>query len=175
MTYRAVGYRSGRKVCEDVFPAVYDKTRLVPSKTTLKSDGQDVVVIDIYSSETELEVKVDNAVFLGWGNGDPGFKDVERPVGNAMTIRPFNGCAQVIVRSLASSCSDASSSSVAASSSIAASCSVTDSRGTVTSRGTATVTANPASHGVANVKVTPASASSSASASTVSLSLTKAS
>ena len=168
VTYRAVGYRSGRKVCEDVFPAVYDKTRLVPSKTTLKADGQDVVIIDIYSPETELEVKVENAVFLGWGNGDPGFKDVERPVGNAMTIRTFNGCAQVIVRSLASSNSDASSSSVAASSSIAASCfdaascSVTDSRGTVTSRGAATV------------KVTPASASSSASASTVSLSLTKA-
>ena len=157
VTYRAVGYRSGRKVCEDVFPAVYDKTRLVPSKTTLKADGQDVVVIDIYSSETELEVKVGNAVFLGWGNGDPGFKDVERPVGNTMTIRPFNGCAQVIVRSLASSSSDASSSSVAASSSIAASCSVTDSRGTAT------------------VTVTTASASSSASASTVSLSLTKAS
>ena len=167
VTYRAVGYRSGRKVCEDVFPAVYDKTRLIPSKTTLKSDGQDVVVIDIYSPETELEVKVDNAVFLGWGNGDPGFKDVERPVGNTMTIRPFNGCAQVIVRSLASSSSVAasssiaSSSSVASSSSIASSCSVTDSRGTVTSRGIATVT------------VTPASASSSASASTVSLSLTK--
>ena len=167
VTYRAVGYRSGRKVCEDVFPAVYETTRLVPSKTTLKADGQDVVVIDIYSPETELEVKVGNAVFLGWGNGDPGFKDVERPVGNAMTIKTFNGCAQVIVRSLASSSSDASSSSVAASSSIAASCSdaascsVTDSLCTVTSRGTATVT------------VTPASASSSASASTVSLSLTK--
>ena len=163
VTYRAVGYRSGRKVCEDVFPAVYDMTRLVPSKTTLKADGQDVVVIDIYSPETELEVKVDNAVFLGWGNGDPGFKDVERSVGNTMTIRTFNGCAQVIVRSLASSNSDASSSSDALCSSDAASCSVTDSRGIVTSRGTATVT------------VTPASASSSASASTVSLSLTKAS
>ena len=157
VTYRAVGYRSGRKVCEDVFPAVYDKTTLVPSKTTLKADGQDVVVIDIYSPETELEVKVGNAVFLGWGNGDPGFKDVERPVGNAMTIRTFNGCAQVIVRSLA------------------ASSSVTDSRDNVTSRGTATVTVCPASHGTATVTVTPASASSSASASTVSLSLIKAS
>ena len=168
VTYRAVGYRSGRKVCEDVFPAVYDKTRLVPSKTTLKADGQDVVVIDIYSPETELEVKVGNAVFLGWGNGDPGFKDVERPVGNAMTIKTFNGCAQVIVRSLAPSNSDASSSSVAASSS------VTDSLGTTT------VMVGPASHGIAtsrgtSVTVTPASASSSASASTVSLSLTKAS
>ena len=180
VTYRAVGYRSGRKVCEDVFPAVYETTRLVPSKTTLKADGQDVVVIDIYSPETELEVKVDNAVFLGWGNGDPGFKDVERPVGNTMTIRPFNGCAQVIVRSLASSSSVAasssiaSSSSVASSSSIASSCSVTDSRGTVTYRGTATVMVGPSSHGTATVTVTPASASSSASASTVSLSLTKA-
>lgn len=169
VTYRAVGYRSGRKVCEDVFPAVYETTRLVPSKATLKADGQDVVVIDIYSPETELEVKVDNAVFLGWGNGDPGFKDVERPVGNTMTIRPFNGCAQVIVRSLASSSSDASCSSDAAS------CSVTDSRGTVTYRGTATVMVGPSSHGTATVTVTPASASSSASASTVSLSLTKAS
>lgn len=156
VTYRAVGYRSGRKVCEDVFPAVYDKTRLVPSKTTLKSDGQDVVVIDIYSPETELEVKAENAVLLGWGNGDPGFKDVERPVGNTMTIRPFNGCAQVIVRSLAASSSDAVSSSIASSNSVAASCSVTASRGTAT------------------VSVTPAPASSSASASTVSLSLTKA-
>ena len=186
VTYRAVGYRSGRKVCEDVFPAVYDKTRLVPSKTTLKSDGQDVLVIDIYSSETELEVKVDNAAFLGWGNGDPGFKDVERPVGNAMTIRTFNGCAQVIVRSLASSSSDASSSSVAASSSIAASCFDAASCSVTDSRGTATVTVGPASHGIATsrgtvtsrgiatVTVTPASAYSSASASTVSLSLTKA-
>lgn len=161
VTYRAVGYRSGRKVCEDVFPAVYETTRLVPSKTTLKADGQDVVVIDIYSPETELEVKVDNAVFLGWGNGDPGFKYVERTAGNTMTIRPFNGCAQVIVRSLAASSSDASSSSVAASSSIAASCSDAASCSVTDSRGTATV------------KVTSASASSSASASTVSLSLTK--
>lgn len=172
VTYRAVGYRSGRKVCEDMFPAVYDKTRLVPSKTTLKSDGQDVVVIDIYSPETELEVKVENAVFLGWGNGDPGFKDVERPVDNTMTIRPFNGCAQVIVRSIAASCSDASSNSVAASSFDAVSSSVTD------SRDTATVTVTPASNGTAasrgTVTITPAPASSSASASTVSLSLTKA-
>lgn len=180
VTYRAVGYRSGRKVCEDVFPAVYETTRLVPSKTTLKADGQDVVVIDIYSPETELEVKVDNAVFLGWGNGDPGFKDVERPVGNTMTIRPFNGCAQVIVRSLASSSSIASSCSVAASSSIASSSSDAVTSSVTDSRGTATVTVGPASHGivtsrgVATVKVTPASASSSASASTVSLSLTKA-
>lgn len=199
VTYHAVGYRSGRKVCEDVFPAVYETTSLAPSKTTLKADGQDVVVIDIYSPETELEVKVENAVLLGWGNGDPGFKDVERPAGNTMTIRPFNGCAQVIVRSLAASSSDASSSSDAVSSFDAASCSVAvsssiassssdvASHSVTDSQGTATVKVGPASHGIATsrgtvtsrgiatVTVTPASASSSASASTVSLSLTKAS
>ena len=166
VTYRAVGYRSGRKVCEDVFPAVYETTRLVPSKTTLKSDGQDVVVIDIYSPEAKLEVSVENAVFLGWGNGDPGFKDVERSAGNTMTIRPFNGCAQVIVRSLASSCSDATSRSGASSSSIASSSSDAVSSSVTDSRGTATVTVTPASHGIATsrgatVTVTPASASSS--------------
>ena len=174
VTYRAVGYRSGRKVCEDVFPAVYDKTKLVPSKTTLKSDGQDVVVIDIYSPETELEVKVENAVLLGWGNGDPGFKYVERPAGNTMTIRPFNGCAQVIVRSLAASSSDASSNSDAASSFDAASCSVAVSSSIASSSSDVASHSVTDSRGIATVTVTPASASSSASASTVSLSLTKA-
>lgn len=166
VTYRAVGYRSGRKVCEDVFPAVYETTSLVPSKTTLKADGQDVVVIDIYSPETELEVKVENAVLLGWGNGDPGFKDVERPVGNTMTIRPFNGCAQVIVRSLASSSSVAAScsvtassidvvtSSVAVSSSIASSSSDVASHSVTDSQGTATVKVGPASHGIATSRGT---------------------
>ena len=199
VTYRAVGYRSGRKVCEDVFPAVYETTRLVPSKTTLKSDGQDVVVIDIYSPEAKLEVSVENAVFLGWGNGDPGFKDVERPAGNTMTIRPFNGCAQVIVRSLSASSSDAVSNSVttsssdaasgsgassnsdAASSSDAVSNSVTTSSSDAASGSGASSNSDAASSSVtasrdtATVTVTPASASSSTSASTVSLSLTKAS
>ena len=155
VTYRAVGYRSGRKVCEDVFPAVYETTRLVPSKTTLKSDGQDVVVIDIYSPEAKLEVSVENAVFLGWGNGDPGFKDVERPAGNTMTIRPFNGCAQVIVRSLSASSSDAVSNSVTTSSSDAASGSGASSNSDAAS---SSVTA---SRDTATVTVTPASASSS--------------
>lgn len=175
VTYRAVGYRSGRKVCEDVFPAVYETTSLVPSKTTLKSDGQDVVVIDIYTPETEMEVKVENAVLLGWGNGDPGFKDVERPVGNTMTIRPFNGCAQVVVRSLAASSSDASSNSDAASSFDAASCSVAVSSSIASSSSDVASHSVTDSRGIATVTVTPASASSSASASTVSLSLTKAS
>ena len=39
---------------------------------------------------------------FGWGNGNPGFKEVERPVGelNSLTIKPFSNKAQVIIRSL---------------------------------------------------------------------------
>ena len=49
-----------------------------------------------------LTVRVDGARLLGWGNGDPGFKAVERPLdGNELDISTFSGCAQVLVRSLA--------------------------------------------------------------------------
>ena len=39
---------------------------------------------------------------IGWGNGDPGFKYVERPVAgdNFIEIYPFANKAQVIVRSV---------------------------------------------------------------------------
>ena len=63
--------------------------------------GQDVVVIDIASAEESLRVSVDNAVLLGWGNGDPGFKEIERPLsGGVLTVHPFSGRAQVLIRSL---------------------------------------------------------------------------
>ncbi len=113
--FKAVGYRSGKQVAEDKYPAVYPETTAVPSKSALKSDGQDVIVIDIYTSEPELNVSVKNACLLGWGNGDPGFKEVERPQQvsgfqpehnpqdtrvDSMTIKPFSGCAQVLLRSV---------------------------------------------------------------------------
>ena len=49
-----------------------------------------------------LRVSVEGATLLGWGNGDPGFKAVERPLdGNALDITTFSGCTQVLVRSIA--------------------------------------------------------------------------
>ncbi len=108
--FSAVGYRSGRKVASDRYPAAAPARDLdvilTPSKTTVTANGQDVVVIDICTSLPSLEVRVENGELLGWGNGDPGFKSVERPVGkthtgrNSLTVTPFNGYAQILVRSV---------------------------------------------------------------------------
>ena len=38
---------------------------------------------------------------LGWGNGDPGFKYLERPTATEnILLRPFNGCCQLLLRSV---------------------------------------------------------------------------
>ncbi|MBP5173021.1 MAG: hypothetical protein J6037_04880, partial [Bacteroidales bacterium] len=68
-----------------------------PHKTELKRDGQDVIVIDVFSNEPSLKVSVSGAEFLGWGNGDPQFRHQER---NCDTIYPFVGRAQVLIRSI---------------------------------------------------------------------------
>lgn len=110
----AVGYRAGRvvvrKSLETTGPAV--DVRLTASKTALARDGADVAVLDIETldakgrfvpdAEMPLRVSVEGATLLGWGNGDPGFKAVERPLdGNALDITTFSGCTQVLVRSIA--------------------------------------------------------------------------
>lgn len=85
-------------------------------KPELQRDGQDVIVVDVFSEAASLEVSVEGAELLGWGNGDPQFQHVERPApGRAdgssarnpqtLTIYPFVGRAQVIIRSIeGSSC-----------------------------------------------------------------------
>ena len=70
------------------------------SASSLKPDGQDLLILDVRSDAKELPVSVENAEFLGWGNGNPGFKEVERPfVGNSLTVKPFSGRVQILVRS----------------------------------------------------------------------------
>ncbi len=102
--FTATGYIKGKKVTTDEYPAVASGTTLTLSKEWLKADGQDVVVIDIDSPAETLDVDVTGATFLGWGNGNPGFKETERPTaGNTITIKPFSGKAQVIVRSVENS------------------------------------------------------------------------
>jgi len=120
----ATGLTGGKKVATDRYPEQISGTSFTLSKTTLKADGQDVVVVDIVSNEKSLDVTVEGVQFLGWGNGNPGFKEVERPVpgstaadgshtdnvsqsGTAegskpvkLEIKPFSGRAQVILRSL---------------------------------------------------------------------------
>lgn len=78
------------------------QTSLAPHKNILKRDGQDVVVIDIVSDAPRLEVSVEGADLLGWGNGDPQFKYVERPLNSQepFTIYLFAGRAQILIRSV---------------------------------------------------------------------------
>lgn len=87
------------------------------SKKELKRDGQDVIVIDIEARDSRgrfvpdadfpIDVNVSGAQLLGWGNGDPGFKEIERPVkgssSESLSIHTFSGRAQVLVRSRAGS------------------------------------------------------------------------
>ncbi len=101
--FSAIGYSGGKKAAEDIWPEAISGTSVSISKTALRNDGQDVAVLDIISEEERLPVRVENAELLGWGNGDPGFKEVERPRpgdDGDFFIRPFSGRAQVLVRSL---------------------------------------------------------------------------
>lgn len=100
--FNAKGYIGGRLAATDEYPARSSGTVITLSKDSFKPDGQDIVVLDIDSPEESLDVSVEGACFLGWGNGNPGFKETERPLkdSNSLNIKPFCGKAQVIIRSL---------------------------------------------------------------------------
>lgn len=85
------------------WPETLKATTLTPSRNVLWADGQDVVIIDIMSDRAELDLSVQGpADILGWGNGDPGFRETERPLPGEpkdhMRIKPFGRRAQVILR-----------------------------------------------------------------------------
>ena len=112
----ATGYRNGKKVVEQVLetPGYASAVVCRPSRTTLRPDGQDVVVLDftvvddkgreVPNADIPLAVSVSsNISILGWGNGDPGFKVIERPVAGSsgpFSIQTFSGKAQLLIRSI---------------------------------------------------------------------------
>ena len=100
-TLKAVGYRNGKKLLTETHPETIKKTQVLPSKTTMKADGQDVVIIDVITADESLHVTVDGATLLGWGNGNPGFKTKERTSDNTADIPVFSNRAQIIIRSIA--------------------------------------------------------------------------
>ena len=111
----AKGYRNGRMVKKTVVETTGEAVQLTAevSTTTLRRNGEDVAVIDLMlldkkgrfvpDANEEIIVKINGpAIVLGWGNGDPGFKDIERPQGadwQQARLRSFSGRAQVIIRS----------------------------------------------------------------------------
>ena len=106
---KATGYKNGRKVMETRI-----ETAGTPAEAvwTHESIGEiivaDVKMVDskgrfVPTANCEVEFKTPSAEWkiLGWGNGDPAFQYVERPVdkdADNIKIQTFNGCAQVIIQ-----------------------------------------------------------------------------
>ncbi len=105
---KAIGYKKGSKVMEKRISTTGDA---VTAKVECERIG-DTVIANITMLDSKkrvvptacnpLTVKVgENCRILGWGNGDPAFRHIERPSDSdarAMDIQAFNGHAQVILK-----------------------------------------------------------------------------
>lgn len=111
----AKGYKGGKIIMVEKIETTGKAARILmePYNTTLKADGQDIAIVDLTLKDeknrevpdamNEMTVTLTGpATILGYGNGDPGFKETERPVNGEKTfrIKAFAGKAQVIIRSL---------------------------------------------------------------------------
>lgn len=111
---RAVGYKNGKKILEKEIEtsAEASKLELTPHKTTMIADGQDIIVVDMTTYDDKnrfvpdarirLTASVDGPVdILGYGNGNPGFKQKERPADGEtiLELATFSGHAQLLLRS----------------------------------------------------------------------------
>ena len=104
---KAIGYRSGKKVMET---KIETAGKAVDAVWTYETVG-DITVANARMVDDKgkfVPTACEEMVFtapegmsiLGWGNGDPAFQHVERPVEgeDSMKIVTFNGLAQVILR-----------------------------------------------------------------------------
>ena len=110
----AIGYKNGRKVVTEKVETTGVAMQVRITKHSY-ADGTNIFDLDLLDRQGRLvgnacdalDVTVsEGAEFLGWGNGDPTFKYVERPVDRTdrtMHIVAFNGHAQVIVKSAVAS------------------------------------------------------------------------
>ena len=111
---KAVGYRNGKKICEETVhtagaPAVL---QAVADRSGILADGQDLAVVELsvfdahgYFAPTAcvpVTLSLEGpARILGAGNGDPAFRGRERPedpAARTFTIDTFNGLAQVLIQ-----------------------------------------------------------------------------
>ena len=112
---RAVGYRNGKKICEETVYTAGAPAALqaVADRTEIRADGQDLAVLELSVLDERgrlvptaclpVTVTVEGPVrILGAGNGDPAFRGRERPedpAARSFTIDTFNGLAQVLIQS----------------------------------------------------------------------------
>lgn len=114
-TVKAVGYKDGKRVLVRTLRTAGTPERICLSadRDTILADNRDVTVVQVEIQDRKknfaptacvpLTLTVNGAVrILGTGNGDPAYKDDERPADrNARTyhVDTFNGLAQVILQS----------------------------------------------------------------------------
>lgn len=112
---QAVGYRNGKKICEETIYTAGEPAALLASadRRQILADGRDLAVVSISLQDAKghfvptacmpVTVEVEGpARILGAGNGDPAFRDRERPedpAARTFTIDTFNGLAQVLIQS----------------------------------------------------------------------------
>lgn len=111
----AQGYKNGKKDIVEISETTGKATaiKIQASKLRLKGNGRDISIIDLSMIDNKnrevpdamnkMKITLNGpAIILGYGNGDPGFKGVERPEGvdkQTLNIEAFCGKAQVIIRS----------------------------------------------------------------------------
>ena len=112
---KAVGYKKGRKVMEKTVATAGAPASLKVEidRNWLRADGQDLAVLTVVVEDAQrrfvptacvpVTITIEGPLrILGCGNGDPAFRDRERPEdpeARSFTIDTFNGLAQVLIQS----------------------------------------------------------------------------
>lgn len=112
---KATGYRNGKKVMETTVETTGAPSRIKieADRRDIKADNRDVAVCKVRledargrfvpDANTELTIKVEGPLrILGVGNGDPAYRDSERPTdpeARTYRVKTFNGLAQVLLQS----------------------------------------------------------------------------
>ena len=106
---KAIGYRNGKAVMSERIETTgapeypvwkYETVGDIIIATVEMFDGEGRFV-PTANCELEFRPRTSHWKILGWGNGDPAFQYVERPVdkdADRIKIQTFNGCAQVILQ-----------------------------------------------------------------------------
>ncbi len=111
---KAIGYKNGKRAMETTIETTGSASRLQLSadRNMIKADNMDVAVVAVRvldkkgrfvpDANEELEIQLEGPFrILGVGNGDPTFREKERPtdgLGKSFTVKTFNGLAQILVQ-----------------------------------------------------------------------------
>lgn len=112
---KAVGYKNGKKVMTTKVETTGSPARIVSEtdRSVINADNCDVAVVNVRivdkkkrfvpDANVTLDITVDGPVrILGVGNGDPAYRDSERPSdpeSRTYTVKTFNGLAQILLQS----------------------------------------------------------------------------